>query len=180
MYNIFAVLIVLALGLVFSLWDMSSAPNGVRVTAQHIKKPAPDFTFTALNGRTYTLSDFKGKTVLINFWATWCPPCIVEMPDLLKLAQREEDNIIFIALSVNEDLADIEQFFKTMPEDTRPLLNKDNIIFAHDHDKTISKDLYNTTIYPESYIIRDGEIIKKIQGITDWLGDDIASLLARP
>lgn len=180
MYKIISVLIVLAMGLAFSLWDISSAPKGVRITAQHIKNPAPDFTFTALDGRTYTLSDFKDKTVLINFWATWCPPCIVEMPDLLKLAQREENGLIFIALSVNEDLADIERFLKTMPEDTRPLLNKNNIIFVHDTDKAISKDLYGTTIFPESYIIRNGEIIKKIQGITDWLGDDMASLLARP
>ncbi|RMH65436.1 MAG: TlpA family protein disulfide reductase [Calditrichaeota bacterium] len=56
-----------------------------------LAKKAPDFTFKSLDGKEVSLSDYKGKVVLVNFWATWCGPCIGEMPDLNKLYQAYKD-----------------------------------------------------------------------------------------
>src|SRR5688572_19323158 len=71
-------------GIVFAAMMIAFAPAGVLGQ----EPVAPQFTLKDLNGRTVRLSDYKGKVVLINFWATWCPPCRAEMPDLVRL-QRE-------------------------------------------------------------------------------------------
>ena len=71
-------------GIVFAAMMIAFSPAGVLGQ----ERVAPQFTLKDLNGRTVRLSDYQGKVVLINFWATWCPPCRAEMPDLVRL-QRE-------------------------------------------------------------------------------------------
>jgi peroxiredoxin len=72
---------------------------------------APDFAFTLADGTTQKLSDLRGKKVLINFWATWCPPCMAEMPDIQEAADTYE-NEGFVVLAVNsaEEQAKVEAF----------------------------------------------------------------------
>ncbi|MDJ0847435.1 MAG: TlpA disulfide reductase family protein [Myxococcota bacterium] len=68
-------------------------------------EPAPDFTLESLDGETVTLSALRGKTVIIDFWATWCPPCVFQVPELNKLsaAHRERGDVAVIGVSVDVD-----------------------------------------------------------------------------
>ena len=66
-------------------------------------EPAPDFTLASLNGQPVTLSEYQGKTVIIDFWATWCPPCVFQVPELNKLheAHRAAGDLVVIGVAVD-------------------------------------------------------------------------------
>jgi peroxiredoxin len=72
--------------------------------------PAPDFTVTTLDGRSVSLADFKGKRVVVDFWATWCPPCVKEIPHFVQLAgETSRDELVLLGIS-SEDTAKLEKF----------------------------------------------------------------------
>lgn len=77
-------------------------------------KEAKDFTLENLSGEKVSYSSLKGKTVLINFWATWCPPCKIEMPDLNKLYEKYKDdkNLVILTINVGEDKNAVSEFIK--------------------------------------------------------------------
>jgi thiol-disulfide isomerase/thioredoxin len=77
---------------------------------------APDFSLTGMDGETYTLSDFQGKKVIVNFWATWCPYCVKEMPDLTKLSQDYSEDLVVLAINVDERESKIQGFLDDNPE----------------------------------------------------------------
>mgnify|MGYP001416811365 CR=1 FL=1 len=79
-------------------------------------QPAPAFNLVGMDGKTHTLDDLKGKFVLVNFWATWCNPCKVEMPLLEKLHQTlKSDKFTVLGLHVGPGPENIEEFKKLMP-----------------------------------------------------------------
>lgn len=125
--------------------------------------PAPIFSFPLLSGGTSSLGDYKGKVVLVNVWATWCPPCIEEMPDLQNLyAQMKSQNLPFEILGVSIDALGgdavqkwVERFRLTFPI----LLDPRGSI----------KKLYRTTGVPETFIIDpQGRLVQKIIGPRKW------------
>jgi thiol-disulfide isomerase/thioredoxin len=77
---------------------------GEAVVVQLLKDPAAlaDFTLTDLNGRSISSADLRGKVVLVNFWATWCPPCRAEIPDLIKLQDKYRDKLVVLGISEDE------------------------------------------------------------------------------
>ena len=79
--------------------------GGPAEPAEEATEPAPDFTLQDLEGKPVKLSDFRGKTVIVDFWATWCPPCIFQIPELNKLwqAHRERADVMVIGVSVDVD-----------------------------------------------------------------------------
>src|SRR5512142_3059718 len=89
------VLSVLIFALVFVVCNSGSRPP-------HINTAAPDFTVKD-SDRTLTLSQYKGKPVLLNFWATWCAPCVEEMPSLVRLQQKMQGKVTVIAVRVDVD-----------------------------------------------------------------------------
>jgi peroxiredoxin len=122
---------------------------------------APDFTFPGLDGKMVSLSDHKGKVVLVNIWATWCPPCVDEMPSMEKLYQNfKGENFEILAVSIDE--AGLKA--------VAPFMKKTNLTFPAliDSEGTI-KTVYGITAIPESFIIdKQGFLIKKIVGPVDW------------
>lgn len=84
--------------------------------SENEKVYAPDFTLTGMDGENYTLSDLQGKKVMLNFWATWCPYCVEEMPDLTKLSQDYSEDLVVLAINVDESKSKIQGFLDDNPE----------------------------------------------------------------
>ena len=128
--------------------------------------PAPDFTFPGLDGKMVSLSDYKGKVVLVNIWATWCPPCVDEMPSMEKLYQKfKGENFEILAVSIDEPGL----------KAVAPFMKKSNLTFPAliDSEGTI-KAVYGITGVPESFIIdQQGILIKKIVGPVDWAAPNV-------
>jgi peroxiredoxin len=124
-------------------------------------EPAPDFTLPDLDQKMVSLSDYKGKVVLLNIWATWCPPCVEEMPSIERLHQELKDQD-FEILAVSIDVLGANAVI--------PFMKKHNLSFpALTDTKGALKNLYQTTGVPESIIIdKQGNIAEKIIGARDW------------
>ena len=123
---------------------------------------APNFTLQGLDGRMASLSDYKGKVVLLNIWATWCTYCVAEMPSIDKLNKMfEDENFEVLAVSIDEEGAKVVENF----------MKKRNLSFPVllDPEGQVTR-LYRTTgVVPVSFIIRkDGIIDNKIEGAIDW------------
>ena len=73
---------------------------------------APDFTLTDLNGNKVKLSDFKGKVVFLNFWATWCPPCRAEMPHIQEIHEKKGNKVKILAVNVKESSEQVKKFIE--------------------------------------------------------------------
>jgi cytochrome c biogenesis protein CcmG, thiol:disulfide interchange protein DsbE len=128
---------------------------------------APDFSITTDNGRTVSLRDFGGKLLVLNFWATWCPPCIDELPSLDQFQKDlAQSGVVVLGVSMDKDEKAYRRF-----------LQRVNVSFltARDPDNKINAE-YGTFRFPESYIINsDGKIVMKIVNETNWTDDKMVS-----
>jgi peroxiredoxin len=131
---------------------------------------APDFVLPDIEGRVHQLTDLRGNVVLLNVWATWCPPCRLEMPSMERLHRRLE-NRPFVMLAVNEDGEDgdgVAPFVKSLGL-TFPVLL--------DHQGRLPPR-YGVTGYPETFIINQaGDVIRHIIGPVDWDREDMVAYL---
>lgn len=133
-------------------------------------RPAPEFVAVDLEGVEQTLDDFHGKVVLINIWATWCPPCQQEMPSMQRLREAVlDDDFAILAVSVDAPLGERDVFGReggnlAVFAETMGLTFR----ILHDPSGKI-QELYQTTGVPESFVVdRDGVIFKKVAGPTEW------------
>jgi cytochrome c biogenesis protein CcmG/thiol:disulfide interchange protein DsbE len=119
---------------------------------------APEFTITTDTGKTVSLPNFGGKLLVLNFWATWCPPCIQETPSLSNFAQQFADKgVVVLGLSVDKDMNAYRAF-----------LQKYRPAFLTARDFKVHEE-YGTYMYPETYIIDSkGKVVKKIAEGADW------------
>lgn len=136
---------------------------------------APDFTLPSLHAQPISLSNFRRGVVVLNFWATWCPPCVEEAPSLKRFAEQMRDSgVTVIGVSVDHDAQALERFVREM-QLTFPI--------ARDPDQTVASR-YGTFKFPETYIIdSDGKIAEKLTGAVDWQDPKIVAYvrgLARP
>jgi peroxiredoxin len=88
---------------------------------------APDFVLADIDGNQYRLSDYRGQVVIINFWATWCPPCRAEMPSMQRAWQQlEKEGILMLGINVGEDEDTIFQFTANYPVEFPLLMDQDS------------------------------------------------------
>ena len=120
---------------------------------------APDFAFTDLaTGRTLKLSDLRDKPVYLNFWATWCPPCVKELPHIQAKYEQYKDRIHFLAISVDSEQEAPAQFISSKGY---------TFTVGYGNEREISR-AYNIEAIPASYIIgTDGTIKAQIVGSMD-------------
>jgi peroxiredoxin len=135
---------------------------------------APDFTVTDLDGRKLSLSDYKGKVVLLNFWATWCAPCRTEIPHFVEMQNRfGADGFQVIGISMDDDANPVREFAQQF---------KLNYPVAVGDDKLAER--YGGVLgLPISFIIdRQGRIYAKHIGATDTtvFDNEVKGLLAKP
>lgn len=154
-------LLILGIGIIVLLQTKDDSLNltGQERLGKGVK--APDFTLPGLDGTMVRLSDQKGKVVFLNIWATWCPPCVEEMPSMEKLYQKlKGEDFEILAVSIDKNGA----------EAVAPFMKKYNLSFTALIDSKESlKYKYQTTGVPESYIIdKNGMIVEKVIGPRNW------------
>jgi peroxiredoxin len=153
--TLLAVLTLAFIGLIgFSLRD-TSAKEGAQ---------APEFSITTDQGQRLTPTSFGGKVLVLNFWATWCAPCVQEIPSLNEFQKRfAKSGVVVLAVSIDKN-----------PQKYRAFLDRIHVSFdtARDPSQEISS-AYGTFMFPESYIIKDGLVVRKFGNAADWTRDDI-------
>ena len=131
---------------------------------------APDFNLPSLDGYERKLSDYRGGFVLLNFWATWCPPCLEEMPSMQVIHERYQSHgFQVVAVSSDEEGAPLVSEF----------VDKVGVNFAVllDTDQSVST-IYGASNLPISFVLNaDGEVIAAAQGARDWASDEALSTL---
>jgi peroxiredoxin len=127
---------------------------------------APDFTVSD-GTRTVHLASYRGSVVLLNFWATWCSPCVQEMPSLLEL-HHDQPNLVVLAVSIDEDAEAYNRFLARRHMD---------LITVRDPGETAAR-LYHTDMWPETFVIdRQGVIRRKFVGAQDWNSPEVRAFL---
>ena len=127
---------------------------------------APDFNVSD-GTSTIHLANYRGQVVLLNFWASWCVPCVEELPGLLEL-HRERPDLAILAVSIDTDQDAYARFIERRHV---------NFVTVRDPDQTAAK-LYHTEGWPETYIIdRQGVIRRKLVGDPDWSNPEIREYL---
>jgi cytochrome c biogenesis protein CcmG, thiol:disulfide interchange protein DsbE len=154
-----ALLVLLALSGCYS----SSRPS-------RVGSPAPQFTIQDQE-RTVSLNQFKGQVLVLNFWATWCPPCIEEMPSLVQMQQRmKAKGVTVLAVSIDVDDNAYHEFLKQ---------HGVNLLTVRDPDQK-TPSLYGTYRWPETYVIdRSGVVRRKFIGAVDWTEPDVLEFLGK-
>jgi cytochrome c biogenesis protein CcmG, thiol:disulfide interchange protein DsbE len=154
--------------LAYLLFCLSACYSGTR--PGRIGSVAPDFTVQDAQNKV-TLSQFRGQVVVLNFWATWCAPCVEEMPSLVEMQRRmKAKGITVLAVSVDVDESAYKQFLKE---------HNVNLLTVRDPDHK-SSELYGTFKYPETYVIdRGGVMRRKFIGAVDWTEPDVTEFLGK-
>jgi cytochrome c biogenesis protein CcmG, thiol:disulfide interchange protein DsbE len=131
---------------------------------------APDFTVQD-SDRTVALNQFRGQIVVLNFWATWCPPCVEEMPSLVQMQRRmKAKGVTVVAVSIDVDENAYRQFLKEHGVDL--------LTVRDPFQKT--PGLYGTHGWPETFIIdRKGVMRRKFIGAVDWTEPEITDFLSK-
>jgi cytochrome c biogenesis protein CcmG/thiol:disulfide interchange protein DsbE len=135
-----------------------------------IGSAAPDVTVQDAQNK-FTISQFRGQVLVLNFWATWCPPCVEEMPSLVEMQRRmKAKGVTVLAVSVDVDENAYKQFLKE---------HNVNLLTARDPGQKTS-GLYGTFKFPETYVIdRNGVMRRKFIGAVDWTQPDVTELLGK-
>lgn len=121
--KVHAVLLVLLAGMATALGHGQAGPAGLNeVQLFRQPKAVPDFTVKAIDGQLIRLGDLRGKVVLINFWATWCPPCRAEIPDLIQLQRKYKDRLVVLGVSEDDDGPEVVKRFATEHKINYPIV----------------------------------------------------------
>jgi thiol-disulfide isomerase/thioredoxin len=139
---------------------MARKPSGGSSAATGMKgQAAPDFALQSLDGKTIHLSDFRGKAVALNFWATWCEPCKIETPWLVELQNEYGPNgfqVVGVSADEGDSKDDVVKFTKSMGVNYPILLGKEDVI----------NEYGGVQFLPETvYINRDGKVVDKVFGL---------------
>lgn len=120
----------------------------------------PDFELESFDGQKVSLKGLGKRVVFLNFWATWCPPCVEEMPSMERLFNKlqSEPNFTMVPISVDKQWDEVHRFFRAYRPGFEILLDPDSSIASK----------YGSSVYPESYVIVDGRVRAFIEGPRDW------------
>ena len=159
-------ILILALTCAVTTVDAKDAnkPN-INLASLPQKIKAPDFSLKDMDGKVYTLSQYRGNAVIINFWTTWCPPCAYEMPALNRAFKKTRKmKIKIFAINIGQDEDAIFSFLGKFPVDFPLIMDKQGTIVKQ----------WKVTALPTTYIIdKDGYIVYQAVGGRDWDHDKL-------
>ena len=179
-----ALIVIIIVGLTLGATWLMDGYNGVvagkksaPAVVQDTLQPAPAVTLTDLNGKSVDLHDYKGKIVLLNFWATWCTPCIAEFQQFVRLAQAMPDDLVILAVSIDDDPSVIGKFMQRYVKGHEKIKN---LTLFTDADKKVSQDMFQTVRVPETIIITPEMMMaRKVAGLSiEWDSDETKKYLA--
>lgn len=157
-----ALVVILGGSVFFAL--RQSAPHPVAIGER-----APEFSVPALPAGELDLKNYTGQVVVVNLWATWCPPCVEETPSLVQFAGKMQSHgVVVLGISVDQDLSALNDFVQKYQL---------HYPIGRDPNQALSSR-YGTYQFPESYILdRNGRLAEKIIGATDWDDDRLQSFV---
>lgn len=146
-----------------------STPRGIKHYEQAI--PAPEFLLSDLNAKTHTLSDYRGQVLIVSFWATWCTPCVKELPSLERAAELlREDDVHILTINVGESAERIQRFVSRHPVNL-PLLPD---------PKSDTSTAWRVNALPTAYVVnKQGMIVIRVSGGIVWDDDEIIRAIQR-
>ncbi len=157
-YNVLILALILLVG--FLITQVSNNDSPLKGQQQFTK--IDHFQFENLEGKSISTQDFANNIVIIHFWATWCPPCVEEIPEIIKFAKDNPD-ISVLAFAVNNKSGDVQKFLKKYK-----MKDHKNLIIGFDQDKHISQDMFNTIKLPETFVMTPSfAIFETITGVND-------------
>lgn len=127
-------------------------------------KTTPHLNFMDMEGHTHDFSDYKDKNIIVHFWATWCGPCVAELPSLLRRVSRDPE-MVLIAFDEDDDPNVARQFLDTIGVKTDPA----QVIHVWDRDRTVAHTAFGVYAYPESFVFEKNlKFIAHFRGSVPW------------
>lgn len=156
-----ALLLCCSVALILLITVVHAQPPSPYAVEKLSGQKAPDFTLKDINGNSVSLASFKGKVILLNFWATWCPPCRKEIPSMNKLNELlKKKGLVILAVSTDRAVVDVKDFLKKTPV---------NFTVLVDYNLNVSRSLYKVFMMPTTFLIdKRGVIVEKYFGEQDW------------
>jgi peroxiredoxin len=164
--SLLTILFAVGLAVVGAVWIRSLVPPESPAGSLQFLSAAPDLFVYEKDGKKIDLNDQTGEVLIIHFWATWCPPCVEEIPSLARFwdRYRSRKDLRLFAISVDKDWKTIDDFMKKNPSE---------IPLFRDPDAATAKR-FGTTQYPETYIVnRKGRVLFRVPGGVDWSNPEI-------
>lgn len=149
--------------------SVNQSPVGFQLLKRMETDGVPEIALKKVDGTEVRLSSHRGKVVIVNFWASWCNPCVEEFPSMMKLVEQFKNDLVVLAVSEDENTQDIRAFMKAMG------LPKPGFEIVWDQAKENMK-AWGVEKVPETFLVgRDGKLIRKVLGIENWANDDAVS-----
>lgn len=173
MVKILAVILVCAAGIGAMFFDWKRAPQAhVEFSTAQARELVENVSMQTMAGDAFKLHDVKEPVVLLHFWATWCAPCVVEFPLLIKLLEAMDGQVAMVAVSMDYKAEPLERFKAQFERPDLP------IYWVHDSDFRLTTKHFKITQAPETYLIGpDRRIDGKIVGQYNWDSDEIRQKL---
>lgn len=133
----------------------------------------PEFSLARLDGGIFELGQFRNQVLVINFWASWCDPCVREFPSMVRLVRRLKGRVTLLAISNDEKRSEVEKFVRVMD------VKDPNVIVLLDPERRVA-GLYGTTKWPETYVVGAGlRLVRKVVGLENWDTADALEFLEK-
>jgi thiol-disulfide isomerase/thioredoxin len=150
--------------------DITPALDTKGKPIQLLKEPKPltDFTITDIQGKTIRSADLRGKVVFVNFWATWCPPCRAEIPDLIRLQDKYRNDIVILGISEDEDGLELVRAFVAEHKMDYPVAMT---------TPELAASFKGISALPTTFVIdREGKIVQRHQGLLNPVTTELEAL----
>lgn len=157
---------------ILAILVMTANPVAARELKAYEGDPVPPaLRLPDLHGKTVSLSDLRGRVVLVNFWATWCPPCVKEMPSMQRLQEKfAKRPFSILAVNMGETEDDVQAFLKRVPVDFTIIMDRDGATLK----------AWKVFAFPTSFIVdRDGKIRLAVFGEVDWEAPEVVAKIEK-